>query len=84
MPTSYTDGTRNLKIREPLFRRFRSYYRSPRKSHQENLASDQIYLDIHRIFNELETIDVNILNKVKIILDKESDDTFTSLKQDRI
>ena len=42
MPTSYTDGTKNLKIREPLFRRFRSYYRSPRKSHQENLASDQI------------------------------------------
>lgn len=82
MSTSYTDSTKRLKVREPLFKRFRSYYRAPRKSHQENLASDQIYLDIVRLSNELESINVDILNKVKVILDKEKDDNFTTLNDD--
>lgn len=82
MSTSYTDGNRLSKPREPLFRRFRSYYRAPRSSQKENLASDQIYMDINRISKELEAINIDSLNKIKIILDKEKDNNFTILNND--
>jgi len=82
MSTSYSLNINNFKTREPLFKRVRSYYRSPRKSYQENLIANQIYIDIQRIYLELEKINLNILNDIKIILDKEKDNDFTDLNTD--
>ena len=82
MSTSYSLNANNFKVREPLFKRIRSYYRGPRKSYKENLAANQIHIDIERIYLELEKININILNNIKIILDKEKDNDFTSLNAD--
>jgi hypothetical protein len=82
MSISYTNPSTQNKLREPLLRRIRAYYRGPRKSSQENLIADQIYVDIQRIYYELEQINIDILNKVKLILDKEQDDSFTNLESD--
>jgi hypothetical protein len=84
MSTTYKDPNKSQQIREPLFRRFRSYYRGPRSSKTENLAANQIYIDIQRLYLELESININVLNKIKLILDKEKDDNFTKLEDDRI
>ena len=82
MSISYKNPYNQNGLREPLIRRIRAYYRGPRKSYQENLISDQIYVDIQRIYYELEKINIDILNKVKLILDKEKDDNFTNLESD--
>ncbi len=82
MSTSYTDPSKPKSLREPLFKRIRAYYRGPRKSSQENLISNQIYIDIQRIYYELEKINIDILNRVKLILDKEQDDLFTNPESD--
>lgn len=75
MPISYSNPTAKKIVREPLVKRFRSYYRSPRKSNIENLFNDKIFMDINRIYLELELINTSILNKVKIFLGAEKDDT---------
>lgn len=77
MPTSYSDPSNKITLRQPLFKRIRSYYRGPRKSYAENLANAKMYIDIQRIYMELEKVDISILNKLKIILDKEKDNNFT-------
>lgn len=82
MSISYSDPNKKNGLRQPLAKRFRSYYRGPRKSHEENLFRSQVYLDLIRIYNELESINVDMLNKLKIILDKEKDDGFTVLEDD--
>jgi hypothetical protein len=82
MPTSYSNNSIGNEYREPLTNRLRSYYRSPRKSFQENLISNKIYIDLQRIYLELEATDTSMLNSIKIILDKEKDSTFTTEKSD--
>lgn len=82
MPTSYQDPTKKIKVRQPLLRRFRSYYRAPRKSGLENLNHSQMYTDLIRVSKELENISINIINTVKVILDKEKDDNFSTLEND--
>jgi hypothetical protein len=82
MPTSYAISRINAGLREPLMGRIRSYYRGPRKSHQENLVSNKIYIDLQRIYLELEKTDIEISNNLKIFLDKEKDNNITSEKID--
>lgn len=82
MSISYSDPNKKRGLRQPLTKRFRSYYRGPRKSHEENLFRSQVYLDLIRIYNELDSINIDMLNKLKIILDKEKDDNFTVLEDD--
>jgi hypothetical protein len=82
MSISYSDPNKKRGLRQPLTKRFRSYYRGPRKSHEENLFRSQVYLDLIKIYNELESINIDMLNKLKIILDKEKDDSFTVLEND--
>ena len=48
MPISYLDPNSKKIIREPLVKRFRSFYRSPRKSGQENLFNQKVYMDMNR------------------------------------
>ena len=75
MPITYLSNTSNNAPREPLTKRIRSFYRSPRKSNQENLFNQKLCIDIKRIYLELELIDTAILNKVKLLLGVEKEDT---------
>lgn len=75
MPITYLSNTSNKAPREPLTKRIRSFYRSPRKGNQENLFNQKLCIDINRIHLELELIDTAILNKIKILLGVEKEDT---------
>ncbi len=75
MPISYLDPNSKKIIREPLTKRFRSFYRSPRKSGQENLFNQKIFMDMNRVYLELELLDTAILDRVKIFLGSEKDET---------
>lgn len=75
MTISYTNPDEKVIIRQPLLRRFRSFYRSPRKSVKENLYSQQMYMDIKRIYISLELLNTKILNKIKLFLGQEQDST---------
>lgn len=75
MTISYLNPLIKKIIRQPLVKRFRSYYRSPRKSGIENLFNDKMYMDISRIYLELELLNTSILNRIKILLGSEKDDT---------
>ena len=82
MSISYLDPSKKYKMRQPLFRKIRSYYRGPRKSSKENLLFNQMYTDLERIYIELENITNSIVQDVKIILDKEKDDEITISQSD--
>lgn len=75
MAISYLNPFIKKMVREPLVKRFRSYYRSPRKSGIENLFNDKMYMDLNRIYLDLELLNTDILNKIKILLGSEKDDT---------
>jgi hypothetical protein len=75
MAISYLDPIGKKIVRQPLVKRFRSYYRSPRKSGIENLFNDKMYMDINRVYLELEILNTSILDKVKIFLGLEKDNT---------
>jgi hypothetical protein len=75
MPISYLDPSSKKIIREPLFKRFRSFYRSPRKSGQENLFNQKMYMDMNRVYLELELLDTAIIDDVKIFVGAEKDET---------
>ena len=51
------------------------YYRGVRKSAIENLFYQKMYMDIQRIYIELELINTKIFNKVKYIIGAETSDT---------
>ena len=75
MPISYLNPNSKKIVREPLLNRFRSFYRSPRKSGQENLFNQKILMDIKRLYLELELIDTAIINKVKTFFLKAKEKT---------
>lgn len=75
MAITYQNPNEKNIVRQPLFKRVRSFYRSSRKSSQENLFYQKIYIDIHRIYLELELINTKILNKVKSIIGAETSNT---------
>lgn len=74
MTITYQDPNKKKIIRQPLLKRSRSFYRSARKSGQENLFYQKMYMDIHRIYIELELINTKIFNKVKSIIGAETSD----------
>jgi hypothetical protein len=82
MAISYSDPSKKQKLRQPLFKRHRAYYRGPRKSSKENLISNQMYVDLERIYIELEDTANKIISDVQIILDKEQDDEVTTMQSD--
>lgn len=72
MPVSYQDPNEKKIVRHPLLKRMRSYYRAPRKSSVENLFYQKMYMDIHRIYIELELINTKIFNRIKSIIGAEN------------
>lgn len=72
MTITYQDPKSKKIIRQPLLKRIRSFYRSARKSGQENLFYQKIYMDMSRIYVELELINTKIFNRVKSIIGAET------------
>ncbi len=75
MPITYLLNAVNKAPIEPLTKKIRSFYRSPRKSNQENLFNQKLCMDIKKLYLELEIIDTAILNKVKILVGVEKEET---------
>lgn len=75
MTTTYQDPNEKKIIRQPLLKRIRSFYRGPRKSGQENLFYQKMYMDIRRIYIELELLNTKIFNRVKSLIGAETSNT---------
>jgi len=68
MTTTYTNQTNAKRIREPLFNVDRIKYRNFRSSEKENVETNLFKLDISRIMDELETIDLSIIEYITNIV----------------
>jgi len=77
MPISYNYEGLAKRVREPLSKKVRSYYRSPRKSFTENLFNQKFVLDTRRLYSEFELLNTNILNNIKVFIGQEKDSTHT-------
>lgn len=75
MTISYQDPEKKKIVRQPLLKRFRAFYRGPRKTSIENLFYQKMYLDIKRVYIELELINTKIFNKVKTFIGAENSST---------
>lgn len=68
MATTFSNKQKIETIREPLFQVSRNKYRAPRSSQLENVETNLIKLDITRIYNELDNIDLGILQSVTYLV----------------
>ncbi|GEM_PF-2327362 len=75
MPITYTNPSAGKILKEPLLKKVRALYRSPRKSITENLYAQQMSIDINRVYLALEILNTAIVNKVQIFFAKGSEDT---------
>jgi hypothetical protein len=75
MATTYNNPKITQRIREPLFQVNRVRFRGSRESQCENLETNFLQLDLTRILNELESIDINILNKLTYLIGETADVT---------
>jgi ribosome maturation factor RimP len=75
MATTYNDPKITQRIREPLFQVNRVRFRGSRESQCENLETNFLQLDLTRILNELESIDIDILNKLSYLIGETADVT---------
>lgn len=75
MATTYNNPKITQRIREPLFQVNRVRFRGSRESQCENLETNFLQLDLTRILNELESIDVDILNKLTYFIGETPDMT---------
>jgi hypothetical protein len=63
------------RVKEPLFQISRARFRAPRDSRQENLETNLLKLDLTRILQQLENLDINIYNNIKFIVGDRADTT---------
>jgi hypothetical protein len=77
MSTTYNNPKITQRIREPLFQVNRARFRGSRESQSENLETNFLQLDLTRILNELESIDIAILNKLTYLIGDTADVTNT-------
>jgi hypothetical protein len=82
MAKTYSSKNKQQRIREPLYSRHRAKYRGVRHSLDQNVETNLIKIDISRILDELESIDVNILNDLTILVGEKSEITDTILLDD--
>jgi hypothetical protein len=75
MATTYNNPKITQRIREPLFQVNRVRFRGSRESQCENLETNFLQLDLTRILNELESIDIDILNKLSYLIGEPADVT---------
>ena len=75
MATTYNNPKITQRIREPLFQVNRVRFRGRRESQCENLETNFLQLDLTRILNELESIDVDIFTKLTYFIGETPDMT---------
>ena len=75
MATTYNNPKITQRIREPLFQVSRVRFRGSRESQCENLETNFLQLDLTRILNELQSIDIDILNKLSYLIGETADVT---------
>jgi hypothetical protein len=56
------------RIIQPLYQRFRSTFRGPRKSEYENLEMNKILIDMHRLDGYIQGIDEQIYEQQRIFV----------------
>jgi hypothetical protein len=56
------------KIIQPLYQRYRSVFRGPRDSHNENLEMNKILIDMHRLDENILNIDNRIYDEQRILI----------------
>lgn len=82
MSKTFNTTAKINKVKEPIFQVNRAKYRAARSSQQENLETNQIKLDLTRIYQELETIDLSILDEITIFIGNKVDETDTTYLTD--
>lgn len=75
MAVTFSVTSKIERVKEPLFQISRAKFRAPRESRQENLETNLLKLDLTRILQQLENIDLNIFNNIKLIVGDRSDIT---------
>lgn len=68
MSIIFENSNKRNRVREPIFQKNRVKYKGYRNSTEENLETNLLKLDITRIYNELETIDLSVLDKLETIV----------------
>lgn len=84
MAITYNKSEIKNRIREPLLRIDRLKFKSPRNSLAENVETNLLKIDLTRILNELDSIDIQILNKVTYFIGNVIDYTETAKLNDGI
>ena len=84
MAITYNKSEIKNRIREPLFHINRLKFKSPRNSLAENVETNLLKIDLTRILNELEAIDVSILDKITYFIGSVNSYTETAKLQDGI
>jgi len=82
MANTYSSNNKRIRIREPLYSRHRAKYRGARSSVDQNVETNLFRIDVSRILKELDDIDINILNDLKILVGEKSEITDTILLED--
>jgi hypothetical protein len=65
MARTYTEIKR---IIQPLYQRYRSVFRGPRDSAMENLETNKILIDMHRLEDSIQDIDNRIYDEQRIFV----------------
>lgn len=82
MSKTFNSLAKISKVKEPLFQIGRAKYRAPRSSGLENLETNMLKIDLTRILNELEAIDISILENLELIVGNKNDITSTTYLSD--
>ena len=82
MAKVYTNQNKIERIKEPLFKVDRVKYRNARNSEIENVETNLLKLDITRIYNQLESIDLQILDDLTYLIGNIQDVTTAILLDD--
>ena len=82
MGKTYSNQNKVERIKEPLLKVDRVKYRNARNSELENAETNLLKLDITRIYNQLESIDLQVLNDLTFLIGSTQDVTTSALLND--
>lgn len=75
MSKTFNSSAKISRVKEPVFQINRAKYRAPRSSELENLETNMLKIDLSRILNELESVDISVLQNLELIVGDKSDIT---------
>lgn len=84
MTITFNKAENKNRVREPLFQINRVKFKSSRNSLSENLESNLLKIDLTRILEELEFIDLSIIDKITYFTGSVLDYDENAKKQDGV